>query len=282
MDAIVDGTRIFYEPVGSPENYPLIVLHGGPGLDHTEMTPWLDPLSSNFYLIYVDERGQGRSERVDPATLSLSRFAADVTGLATALSLSQYAVLGHSFGAMIALTHAVERGDATHYVISSGTASFTKSGAEIEANLAAFEPVELRDMTRQSWAMEPLVKTEEDCAQLMRMQMPFHFANVNSDAYQSYMQEEDRCVYSPTVLAYFAANDYFIELEDRLPTVTKPTLVMSGTFDRTCTPRAARDIQIGISGSELVILPDAGHMTYIEQPAMYFAAIRDFFERHRG
>ena len=282
MDAIVDGTRIFYEPVGSPENYPLIVLHGGPGLDHTEMTPWLDPLRSDFYLIYVDERGQGRSERVDPATLSLSRFAADVTGLATALSLSQYAVLGHSFGAMIALTHAVERGDATHYVISSGTASFTKSGAEIEANLAAFLPIELRDMTRQSWAMEPLVKTEEDCAQLMRMQMPFHFANVNSDAYLSYMQEEDRCIYSPTVLAYFAANDYSIELEDRLPTVTKPTLVMSGTFDRTCTPRAARDIQIGISGSELVILPDAGHMTYIEQPAMYFAAIRDFFERHRG
>src|SRR5579863_8659734 len=120
MDAIIDGVRIFYTTVGAETNHPLIALHGGPGFDHTELAPWLDPLSDTFRLIYVDERGQGRSERVDPASLSLPRFAADVTKLAAALGLERYALLGHSFGSFIALAHAIERGDASHYIISGG------------------------------------------------------------------------------------------------------------------------------------------------------------------
>jgi pimeloyl-ACP methyl ester carboxylesterase len=76
------------------------------------------------------------------------------------------------------------------------------------------------------------------------------------------------------------ANEYAIEYEDRLGTVNKPTLVMTGEYDRTCTPRAARAIAAGIPGSELVIFPNAGHMTHVEQPGMVFAAIRDFFARH--
>jgi proline-specific peptidase len=282
VDATINGVRIFYLPVGSPDNYPLIVLHGGPGLDHTEMHPWLDALSDQFYLIYVDERGQGRSERVDPSTLSLQRFAEDVTKLAQALGFERYALLGHSFGAMIALAHAVEQGDASHYVISGGTASFTKTFPEIRDNLANFEPVALREQVTQSWDREPNAKTQDDAAEIMRMQMPFHFATTESEAYRRYTAEDHGPVYAPEVLAYFAANEYGIEFEDRLGTVNKPTLVLTGEYDRTCTPRAARDIAAGIPGSELVIFPNAGHMTYVEQPGMYFAAMRDFFARHPG
>jgi proline iminopeptidase len=280
VDVTIDGARIFYLPVGSPQNHPLIILHGGPGLDHTEMHPWLDTLSDQFYLIYVDQRGQGRSERVDPSTLSLSRFAQDVTQLAAALGFSRYALLGHSFGAMVSVVHAVEQGNASHYVISSGTASFTKTGKEVEENLATFEPVALREQVTRSWDLEPHAKTQDDFAEIMRLQMPFHFATTESDAYRRYMADEDRIVYAPEVLAYFSANAYAMEYEDRLGDVTKPTLILTGDHDRTCTPRAARDLAAGIRASELVILPDAGHMTYVEQPDMYFSAVRDFFARH--
>lgn len=280
MDVTVNGARLFYEPVGTESNYPLIVLHGGPGLDHTEMTPWMDSLSDTFRLIYVDQRGQGRSERVDPATLTLSLFAADVSGLASALGLREYALLGHSYGAFVALTHAIERGDASHYIISHGTASFKKTGPEVEANLANFEPIELREQVTQSWAMEPNAKIQEDMALIMRMQMPFHFASVESEAYRRYMSEPDRAVYSPEVLAYTATHEYEIEYEDQLGKIQRPTLIFSGEFDRTCTPRAARDLHAGIAGSELVILPNVGHMSYIEDPDGYFGAVRGFFERH--
>ena len=280
MEVLVNGVRIFYEEVGAPTGYPLIALHGGPGFDHTELHPWLDALGTTFRVIYVDERGQGRSERVDPATLTLSLFARDVTELARALALPWYAVLGHSFGAFIALTHAVERGDATHYIISGGSASFTKTSQEVAANLASFEPVELREQVTESWALEPHAKTAEDCDRIWRMQAPFHFARTDTAAYREYMAASDRTVYAPEVLAYFAANEYPIELEDQLPGVNRPTLIITGEQDRTCTPRASRDMHQGIRNSELVVIPDAGHMTFVEQPGMYMAAVRDFFARH--
>src|SRR5256714_15202831 len=104
------------EEVGS--GFPLIVLHGGPGLDHSMFRPYLDPLGDDFRLLYVDERGQGRSDRVDPAALSLEVFARDVDRLAEALGLEAFAPLGHSFGAIIATYHATELGTGTAYVIS--------------------------------------------------------------------------------------------------------------------------------------------------------------------
>ena len=280
MEVIIDGARIYYLPVGPEASYPLIVLHGGPGLDHTEMHPWMDPLADTFRLIYVDQRGQGRSERVDPATLSLSRFAEDVSKLASALGLRQYALLGHSYGSFVTLAHAVERGDASHYIISGGTASFTKTAPEIQVNLASFEPVELREQVTQSWALEPTVRTQEDFHRVMEMQMPFHFMSSESDAYRRYMAASGQTVYAPEVLAYFSEHEYPIEYEDRLVTITKPTLVMTGEYDRTCTPRAAREMAAGIPAATLLIVPNAGHMTHVEQPEIVLPAIRDFFKRH--
>src|SRR5436190_1276545 len=106
------------EEVGS--GFPLIVLHGGPGLDHSMFRPYLDSLGDDFRLLYVDERGQGRSERVDPTTLSLEVFARDVELLAEALELDSFALLGHSFGAIITTYHATELGTAAAYVLSGG------------------------------------------------------------------------------------------------------------------------------------------------------------------
>src|SRR5919201_2241842 len=128
-----DGYRMFVEEVGS--GFPLIVLHGGPGLDHSTFRPWLDPLGDELRLLYVDERGQGRSERVDPATLSLEVFARDVDLLAEALELERFALLGHSFGAIVATWHAIEPGTEAAYVISGGADSSEALMADVEASL---------------------------------------------------------------------------------------------------------------------------------------------------
>ena len=282
MDIAIDGADIFVLPIGAESGYPLFVIHGGPGLDHTEMHPWLDSLGDTFRLLYVDLRGQGRSQRVDPASLTLSRFALDVTKLAQALGLARYAILGHSFGSFVTLAHAIEQGGASHYILSGCTASFTKTMPEIQHNLETFEPVALREQVTRSWALEPEAKTQADAAKIMAMQMPFHFATTESDAYRDYMavEAQGRAIYAPEVLAYFAANEYAIEYEDQLSKVSKPALIVTGELDRTCTPRASRELHAGVPGSELLIVPGAGHMTYVERPDVYFPAVRAFFARN--
>ena len=152
----------------------MIVLHGGPGLDHSSFRPYLDPLGDEFRLLYVDERGQGRSERVDPATLSLDVFARDVDLLADALELERFALLGHSFGAIITTKHAIEIGTADAYVISGGGDSSAALAADVDASLEAMG--EAGAPIKASWEQEKTVATEDELKELLRVQMPFHFA----------------------------------------------------------------------------------------------------------
>src|SRR4051794_37602836 len=121
----VGDTRLFVDERGDPDGLPLLVLHGGPGLDHTMFGDRLDPLGDIARLLLVDERAQGRSDRdAPPHTWTLPRYAADVGALARTLGLERYAVLGHSFGAFIALQHAVdEPAGPVATIVSSGLPS---------------------------------------------------------------------------------------------------------------------------------------------------------------
>src|SRR3954470_9081295 len=179
-----DGGVLNVVELGS--GHPVMLLHGGPGLDHHELKPWLDPLGDmGLRLIYVDERGQGQSPRVDPATLSVRSFAQDIDRLAAALELTEYAVLGHSFGAIIALSHALERGSASHYVISAGAAPSDALLADAEREIERSEPAAMREQIRRSWDQEARLETVEQARENTAAQMPFHFWEMG-DAYSRF------------------------------------------------------------------------------------------------
>src|SRR5438067_10812446 len=235
-----DSYGLFVVEHGS--GFPLIVLHGGPGLDHSMFRPYLDSLGDDFRLLYVDERGQGRSERVDPTTLSLEVFARDVELLAEALELDSFALLGHSFGAIITTYHATELGTAAAYVLSGGGDSSEALDADVEASLAALG--DNRDTITPSWESEKTLETDEQLKQLLRDQMPFHFHGEPPPGYA------EETVGSPEVLRYFANIGYgAFDYRPRLKDVDKPTLVIVGEYDRTTTPRAAGVLHEGIPNS---------------------------------
>jgi len=261
------------EEVG--DGFPLIVLHGGPGLDHTGFRPYLDPLGDEFRLLYVDERGQGRSERVDPATLSLDVFARDVDLLAEALGLERFALLGHSFGAIVTTKHAIEVGTAAAYVISGGGDSSVALEADVGESLEAMG--EAGEPIRASWEQEKTVATEDELMELLRVQMPFHFAGDVPPGFG------DETLGTPDVLRHFANIGYgdFDYVPD-LHRVSKPTLVIVGERDRTTTPRAARTLHDGIAGSRLVVLPGVGHMSFVETPEPYIDAVTTFLGEVAG
>jgi proline iminopeptidase len=270
-----DGGELYVVEHGS--GYPLMLLHGGPGLDHHEFRPWLDPLGDmGFRLIYVDERGQGLSPRVDPGTLSVRGFAQDIDRIAQALDLGEYAVLGHSFGAIIALCHALERGTAAQYVISAGVATSEGLMADVEREIDRFEPAAMRDQIRRSWAEEANLTTNAEARENTAAQMPFHFWEMG-DAYSRFMQS-DETVYSPDVLAHFAAQGYGdFEWLDHLRWIRRPMLVMVGRYDRTCTLARSEEIHREVDGSDLVVIEKAAHMAHVEQPKAYVDAVRRWF-----
>jgi proline iminopeptidase len=268
--ALPDGCRLFVKEVG--DGFPVILLHGGPGLDHTGFRPYLDPLGDEFRLLYVDERGQGRSDRVDPATLSLEVFARDVDLLARSLGFERFALLGHSFGAIITTWHSTELGTAAAYVISGGADSSEAMMADVHAS---FEELgDEREVIEASWEREKSVATEDEARRLLEDQLPFHFHRQVPHGYGS------ETIYAPEVLRHFARVGYGdFDYRPALGRVSRPTLIVVGEHDRTTTPRAAEVLHDGIAGSELVVIPGAGHMSFVEEPAAYLAAVREFLRR---
>jgi len=101
-----NGTELYYVEAGS--GLPCLVMHGGLGVDHTYLHPWLDPLGDVLRLIYYDHRGNGRSGRPALETLTFDQFCADADTLRSALGLDRVAVMGSSYGGFIALEYAVE------------------------------------------------------------------------------------------------------------------------------------------------------------------------------
>jgi proline iminopeptidase len=277
----IDDTALWVVDRG--EGYPVIVLHGGPGLDHHEFADYLDPLTERGYrLLLVDLRACGRSEVPPVRSWTLERHAQDVIMLARALRLDRYAVLGHSFGAFVALQNAVDyQGMAAQTIVSSGVASMRWLEA-VEPNLLSFEPVWLRRQVADSWAREPEVHTPEEFASVMVDQFPFHFADPMDPRIDDYLARTSDTVYAPDVLRHFATTDAGdIELEDRLDEVSSPLLVLAGRHDRTCVPEAAEAIAASVPRSELVVFEHSGHMAFVEEQDAYLAAVSGFLDRHR-
>ena len=263
------------------DGYPLMVFHGGPGLDHHEFADYLDPLCDQFRLILVDMRAQGKSDLCPETTWTLEQMAKDIVLLADVLGLKKYAVLGHSYGAFVVLQNAVDfPGHAAQTIVSGGIPSARFLSA-VQENLQKLEPADVREKVIASWDREARVQTREEFAELMRDQMPFHFGNPLDPRLAEYDERTKDTVYAPAMLRHFSQNDYgSIEVEDRLKNVTQPVLVCTGRLDRVCTVPAADAMAKGLPNSELVIFEKSGHMTFVEEPELYLKVVRDFLNKH--
>src|SRR3712207_5800552 len=124
------------------------------------------PKSTLFPYTTLFRSGSGRSGDDDPSGWTVDVVAAVVTAAADVLGLRGYVLVGHSFGARVALQAAVDHpGHAAALVLSSGVAH-PGGFDEADALFEAFEPVELRERARAAFEREGAVVTPEDCRQV--------------------------------------------------------------------------------------------------------------------
>jgi pimeloyl-ACP methyl ester carboxylesterase len=144
--------------------------------------------------------------------------------------------------------------------------------ADVEASLEAMG--ERGGAIAETWEREQTVETEAELKELLAVQMPFHFHGEVPPGYG------DETVGSPEVLRHFARIGYGdFDYRPRLGNVRRPTLVIVGEHDRTTSPRAARVLHEGIDASELVVVPNAGHMSFVEAQDRYLDAVRAFLRQ---
>ncbi|MGZ6072062.1 MAG: alpha/beta fold hydrolase, partial [Myxococcaceae bacterium] len=102
----VERTSLYAREVG--RGRPLVVLHGGPDFDHRYLLPEMDRLSDAFRLIYYDQRGRGDSaKQVQPDDVTLLSDVEDLERVRQFFHLESMVLLGHSWGAVLALEYAL-------------------------------------------------------------------------------------------------------------------------------------------------------------------------------
>jgi proline iminopeptidase len=101
-----NGVMIYYKIFG--RGNPLVIVHGGPGASHDYFLPYLTPLARHYQLVFIDERGSGRSRTLeDISAYTVENMVEDVEVVRQALSLGQISLLGHSYGGVVAQAYAL-------------------------------------------------------------------------------------------------------------------------------------------------------------------------------
>ena len=130
----VDGAELVAEGPTLRERPTFLLLHGGPGFDHTNFKPHLAGLAEIGQIIYLDQRGQGRSGRPAIETCSPGQMADDAATICRALGIAQPVVVGHSYGGFVALYMAIRHPQVVGKLVllnTAGSAADMSGGLEM-------------------------------------------------------------------------------------------------------------------------------------------------------
>jgi len=275
----INGTRHYYNILGTGDT--LVVLHGGPGFSHKYMKPQLDSLlSSNFTLLYYDQRGSGWSEGIqDTLNLNIQTYISDLDQIRNHFELSKLNLIGHSFGGLLGMYYGTTFPDNLNSLVL------------IDTDAASYElrtPYQIKTINSRL--------TEEQNIYLDSISESEDFKNYDVSAYDKY--------YKTFLTSYFAnprdtskltlgfdsisikkieaTNNHVrktlgkYDIHDQLYRITCPTLILHGT-ESVFSVEGAEAIHDGLTNSELHLFENCGHFEYIESPNKFKGLIEDFY-----
>jgi proline iminopeptidase len=283
------GVLIYYKTLG--QGQPLLIVHGGPGASHDYFLPYLLPLARTNRLIFIDERGSGQSQKLeDSSAYTVENMVEDVEDVRQALDLGKISLLGHSFGGVLAQAYALKYPENLSHLILCSTFHSTSKMNEV------FKKI------KEKMAPELLARIEKmEKAGLYRHGKEYEKGRYTSeymtaawgDGYFPYLyQNHPDANYDPVAngnmswdlyRVMWGSNGEFVidgnlksvEYTDRLSTITVPTLITVGDHDE-CAPSLSEEMHQKIKGSELVIIPKSGHMTFVDQPKLFISTVNGF------
>jgi proline iminopeptidase len=269
----VENARLYYREVG--QGQPIMILHGGPDFDHNYLLPEMDRLSDSYRLIYYDQRGRGRSaENVQPEDVSMESEIRDLEALREYFKLGSVAVLGHSWGGVLAMEYAIRHPQRVSHLILMSTAPASHDDylllrQELPRKRAAGDQEKMKEIA--SSARYEQGDIESDAAYYRihfrpTLRQPEQLERVIRSLRSSFTPEgiqkaraiEDRLTNETWMLSEY-------NLLPRLAALHIPTMVLVGEYDLVPVECAAHIAQ-AISGARLVVLKDCGHFSYLECP----------------
>jgi len=261
-----NGASLFHDTVGS--GIPILVMHGGLGLDHSYFRPTLDSWGDFAQLHFYDHRGNGRSAA--PSNwddVNLDSYVEDAEALRKALGLEKFILFGHSYGGFIAQEYAIRyQNNLAGLILAS-----TSPNVGYAPNFPAWAPEEGLEAVGKLFA-GPMADNQA-------------WSDTWSTALPVYWKNPDPVlmadIHSRTQYQASAWNNALGLLADyntsgRLADVTVPTLLLSGREDFVTGPQAHVDMHTELPNSTLAFFENSGHFPFITEKDYYTAVVKQW------
>ncbi|MGH7779487.1 MAG: alpha/beta fold hydrolase [Candidatus Binataceae bacterium] len=277
MRVQIGDVRLFFDVEGAKlrpdgpvmrEVPTLLLLHGGPGFDHSIFKPGLSTLTDIAQIIYLDHRSNGRSDRDGPERCNLDQWGDDIRAFCDALEIEHPIVMGESFGGMVAMAYATRHPEHPGKLILASTAAKMR----YDRSLEAFERLggkEAREIARRFFDdPSPGVAAEysQKCLPLYTQR-------------QQGTEWVERSVQNLDLAAFFFKKE--IRTFDFLPQLGRircPTLITAGEMDPITPIENSEDIAKAIPSGlvRLERFKDSGHGVHRDEPEHFDRVVREF------
>ena len=282
-----DGVRLFYRRVGTGRK-TVVFLHGGPGLGIGDGGYDMEPLARKRVLLMFDQRGSGRSQVVtDPRLLDVEHQVSDLEAFRKHFGLERMTLIGLSWGTGLATLYTAAHPDRVEKLVvvspmpPAKTPYFAERTTKINSLIgpaSAARLVELRQLLSKSSDQEALSL----CREYFRISSPPYLVN---PATFTTARADEICEAPATALRnrFVIVSAVFESLGDwdfrpLLRRINVPALVVEG--EQTNVPLdATRQWAASLPQGELLLIPNAGHVHFIEQPKAFFKAVERFLAK---
>jgi proline-specific peptidase len=268
---VVDGEGLTPEGAAMRQKPTVVMVHGGPGGDHSVAKPFFSQLTDLAQVVYYDYRGNGRSALCDQSTWTLDHWAEDLKGLCDALGIENPIVIGTSFGGFVTLAYAAKYPDHASGLVLISTAARLEFPLVYEA-FRRLGGDEISDIARAYW-QHP---TDEGRALYRARCVPFYAFDqtASSDWLSRVLWRNETALWFNGPNNEHGRFDYRAELSD----IRCPTLVMVGTQDPISPPEFSDTIAAGLDPARMTYLKFAacGHGVVGDRPQEALAALRRF------
>jgi proline iminopeptidase len=257
------------------QGYPLLLLHGGPGLDHTSLLP-LKGCADQFTLVFYDQRCNGRSVGAPVETMTWDNLIADAEALREQLGFERWAVLGHSFGGNVALEYALRCPERASHLLLMDTCGDARWAQQHAPDLLAkrgYRPAAVAAARRfYNGQLTP--------AEWMATALKFIDAYYDHRGFLGRMLEmlKESGVKMQPEAHIFGFGQLLTgwSVMDRLGEIQQPALVLAGRHDFLFPPECQAILADRLPNAQLELIERAGHNAPSERPAEVIAAIRRF------
>jgi len=269
----IRGVSLFVKVIG--QGYPLLLMHGGPGADHTTMLP-LRPCADRFTLVFYDHRCNGRSEGAAVSSMTWENLTADADALRQTLGFDKWAVLGHSFGGMVALEYALRYPQSLSHLLLLDTCGDIRWAQENAPEVLAERGFSSNTVKTARRFFNGQIAPNEMVPAMMKFAGAYyHHLSPLLLAHEVVMGL--RMKSRPKALIFgFSQLLKGWNVMDRLSEIRVPTLVMAGRDDFQFPPEHQAALAAGIADARLEIIDRAGHNAPSERPAEVIRAVEDF------